>query len=176
MRLASSYIGGILAFSFTSVLNPTMVSASDGWLEEAMASTGCILAKKIVTRDLTYGNSYTFKLDMENSKSSDIGIQSVALEYAERFDFNGSSSFPSFDWNTAFAESGHRLAQGSEATVYNAKEDYPINFVSDEANTGDGFPDLLIAYRVKYLVQSADGWNGPFEEVTSCIRYDIRKP
>lgn len=176
MQLPSSYIKAIFAFSFVNFLNPIFAFASDGWLVEAMSSTDCILAKKIITRELMYGNSYTFELEMENDGSSDIGIQSVSLEYAERSDFNGSVLFPEFDWNTTFVESNYQLSQGTKVTVYVAKEDYPVNFVSDEENTGDGVPDLLIAYKVKYLVQSGDRWDGPFEEVTSCIRYDIQKP
>ncbi len=148
-----------------------MSERGDPWVAKNLRDLGC--ADALVSEaTLNPGYSYRFNLAV-SAKDNPIGLNSFHTKYSERFDLNGSSDFPGFEWTDEIREQKYILHPRTSLLVIRGKDVYPVNHLPDDKNFVDEHADLIIAYSTKYYEQKAKNWEGPFERVTSCILYRV---
>lgn len=148
-----------------------MSERGDPWVAKNMRALGCADAS-VSMANLDQGYSYRFTLTV-SAKSNPIGLNSFKAKYSERFDLNGSTDFPGFEWTDEIKAQKYVLQPRTSLLVIRAKGMYPVNHLPDDPNFNDEHADLIIAYSTKYYEQKAEKWEGPFERVTSCILYRV---
>ena len=148
-----------------------MSERGDPWVAKNLRALGCADASVSVAT-LDHGYGYRFKLSV-SAKDNPIGLNSFHTKYSERFDLNGSTDFPGFEWTDEIKAQNYVLQPLTNLTVIRAKNDYSVTYRPDDQNFNDEHADLIIAYSTKYYEQKAGNWEGPHERVTSCILYRV---
>ena len=93
---------------------------------------------------------YTFYDDF-NANSSDKWLWNRAWEYTEEYDYNNSSSFPSFNWTTQLKNADYKVAKNTTMTVIEADSKYPILSVPASRS----YNNFVIKYTLTYSTDEA---------------------
>ncbi len=153
----------LILLGFFSVLASGLPEAS------AFDTTGCnqVFAPQV----LRYGSSYNFFDAYTNNNSYKHQVSGYPqVSYIEQYDYNASTSFPSFGWSAALQSQGYQIYPGQSITAIESVGAYSILGVP-ASRSADNF---MIRYTIPeyYAEQSPGQWYGPYSHV-ECQPYEI---
>lgn len=119
---------------------------------------------------LRHGYSYRFWDDYTNHNTYKHQVYNLpSVVYAEQYDYNGSTTFPSFGWSAGLVAQGYQINPGQTMRAVDADSSYPIIY-----RPATRSPDnLILRYTIQYYAQNAGtNWTGPYTHV-ECQPYEI---
>lgn len=127
-----------------------------------------------VTRQLRYGHTYTLD-DTISSKWKYIGIESIETFNSEEYDYNNSTTFPSFVYTKKLKSLNYIVGPGTSVKSIVADQSYPIHYHPEKRSPNN----LVVKYRYKYYSsqnphKNKKDWDGP-SYLTSCVNYEITR-
>ncbi len=130
--------------------------------------TGC--DQVFPVEQLRHGYSYTFWDDYKNNNTYKHQVYDLpSVVYAEQYDYNGSTSFPSFGWSAGLIAQGYQINPGQKLRAVDASSSYPIIYRPATRNADN----LILRYTLQYFAQNAGtDWTGPYTHV-ECQPYEI---
>jgi hypothetical protein len=117
---------------------------------------------------LRQGKQYTFNDTWNNNGSSSAYLRSYNVGYSEQYDYNRSSSFPSFGRTSAIKSANYEVKKGSSMEILTASSAYPVYEVPASRSSNN----LTVTYTVTYSTDKA-GTNK--KSHTECKYYEISR-
>jgi len=119
---------------------------------------------------LRYWYQYKFYDNFSNNSSNSIWINKVDVNYTEEYDYNWSSSFPSFNWTSWFKNKWYILNHWESGKVIDANSSYPINYIPSVRSKNN----FVIQYKAKYYEKKWWTWDMSHPKYhTECKYYQI---
>ena len=117
---------------------------------------------------LRQGKQSTFYDEFINNRSSNVYLRNYDVSYTEQYDYNRSSSFPSFAWTDAIKSANYTVKPGQTTQFVRATSAYPVYDVPATRS----YNNFLITYTVTW---SPDVAGNDKRSHTECMYYEVTR-
>ena len=112
---------------------------------------------------------YQYKFwDNFSANGADRWIRTKKIDYSEQYDYNDSSSFPTFSWTSSIKNADWKVAKNTSMEIVTADDRYQVK----KRPVSRSYDNLLVKYTIKYSNDVA--WSAKYEH-TECAHYEISR-